>query len=355
VPFCAHRCGYCDFVTVTGHEPAHGRYVDALLTELELHRDVLAGELGTVYLGGGTPSILALPLLARLLDALPAAPERTIEANPETVTPQLAALLAARGMRVSLGAQSFHAPLLAVLERRATPAAVRTAVRLLRAAGVGNLSLDLVYGVPGETAALLDADLDELLALAPEHASCYELEAKPGTRFTHRHGSELARQAELLEDHYERVVDRFEAAGYGWYETASFTRPAFESRHNSAYWLGRDYLGLGIGAVSTLGGERRTNGPRLGAYLAAVESGRPAPSRTEELDAATRLRERLLLGLRLATGVPVAEVAAVLDQAALQELAALGVLTVTGGRLRLERRGRLLLNEVAARLLHDDA
>ena len=140
-----------------------------------------------------------------------------------------------------------------MLERRATPAVVEAAVTTLREAGVANLSLDVIHGIPGQDRALLDADLDRLVALEPDHCSVYELEAKPGTRFTHAHGAELARQGELMEEHYERVIERLEGAGYTWYESANFARPGRESQHNRAYWLGRDYLGIGVGAVSTVG------------------------------------------------------------------------------------------------------
>ena len=226
-----------------------------------------------MFLGGGTPTLLGPALLDRLLDGLPPAPELTVEANPETVDDELAAMLAGRGVRVSLGAQSFGAAQLAVLERRATPDQVRAAAARLRAAGISNLSLDLLFGVPGMGRAELDRDLDEALALEPEHLSCYELEAKPGTRFTHRHGAELARQAELLEDHYEHVIARLQAAGYRWYETANFCRDDRRAQHNLAYWTGRDYLGIGIGAVSTLGLERRTNRPSLAGFVDALERG----------------------------------------------------------------------------------
>ena len=239
-------------------------------------RERLAPELETVFLGGGTPTLLGPPLLDRLLAGLPAAPELTVEANPETVDDELAAMLAGRGVRVSLGAQSFGAAQLAVLERRATPDQVRAAAARLRAAGISNLSLDLLFGVPGMGRAELDRDLDEALALEPEHLSCYELEAKPGTRFAHRHGAELARQAELLEDHYEHVIARLQAAGYRWYETANFCRDDRRAQHNLAYWTGRDYLGIGIGAVSTLGLERRTNRPSLAGFIDALERGEAA-------------------------------------------------------------------------------
>jgi oxygen-independent coproporphyrinogen-3 oxidase len=354
VPFCAHRCGYCDFVTVTGRAAAHAPYVDALRAELDARGDVLAPALETVYLGGGTPSLIGPELLGRLLDVLPpASVERTVEVNPETVGQALAATLAERGCRVSLGAQSLDAGLLDTLERRATPEAVRGAVRLLRAAGVENISLDLIHGVPGETTAILDRDLDGLLALEPDHLSCYELEAKPGTRFTYRHGAALAAQAELIEGQLDRIIDRLQAAGYRWYETASFARPGREGRHNTAYWHARDYLGLGVGAVSTVDGVRRVNGPRLAPYLARAGSDLGVPHRLEPLDAHTRLVERLMLGLRLEGGVDRAAVEGVLDTREERRLAAAGLVDSGADTIRLTRRGRLLANDVTARLLLD--
>jgi oxygen-independent coproporphyrinogen-3 oxidase len=206
LPFCASRCGYCDFVTVVGRHGQHRAYVDALLAELELEADMLAPRLESVFLGGGTPTFTASSELARLLRALPPALEVTVEANPETVTSELAALLRECGVsRVSLGAQSFQPRLLEVLDRRAGPDVVRRAVYALRDAKLDNISLDLIYGIPGQSAADLDADLSDALALEPEHLSCYELEAKPETRLAHTHGAELARQAEAMESYFERV------------------------------------------------------------------------------------------------------------------------------------------------------
>jgi oxygen-independent coproporphyrinogen-3 oxidase len=351
VPFCAHRCGYCDFVTVTGHADLRERYVDAVLAELEQERARLAPELETVFLGGGTPTLLGPVLLDRLLGGLPPAPELTVEANPETVDDELAAMLAGRGVRVSLGAQSFGAAQLAVLERRATPAQVRAAAARLRAAGVGNLSLDLLFGVPGMGRAELDRDLGEALALAPEHLSCYELEAKPGTRFSHRHGAELARQAELLEDHYEHVIARLQAAGYRWYETANFCRDDRRAQHNLAYWTGRDYLGIGIGAVSTLGLERRTNRPSLAGYIDALERGAAPPRSLEQLTPEERARERLLLGLRLDVPLATAGLEHAIDPDGLARMAGLGLIEPAEGTLRLTPRGRLLANDVVSNVI----
>ena len=363
LPFCAHRCGYCDFVTAVGRRDQHAAYVDALLAELELERGLLAPRVETIFLGGGTPTFTEPQALERLLAALPDADEVTVEANPETVTPKLAALLSRnRVNRVSIGAQSFQPALLRVLERRAQPDDVRRAVYVLRDAGFDNISLDLVYGVPGQSAADLDADLAEALALATEHLSCYELEAKPGTRFTHAHGAELERQAGSMESYFERVVETLTAAGYRWYETANFCRRPgdaggrdLRARHNLGYWLGRDYLGLGVGAVSTIDGLRRRNTPRLGPYLAAVAHGRRPERDLEPLGDDVRRRERLLLGLRLDEPLRIAGLARELDFEALARLERLGLAVRAGANqsetLALTRRGRFLGGGVTADLL----
>ena len=210
----------------------------------------------------------------------------TVEANPETVTPELAALLRAGGVtRVSLGAQSFTSRLLGVLERTAQPRDVRRAFYALRDVGFDNISLDLIYGIPGQSPADLDRDLDEALELGPDHLSCYELEAKPGTRFTRTFGDELTRQAEAMEGYFEQVVERADGSrlpvvrdGQLLPDGSAGRAPDFRSRHNLAYWLGRDYLGLGVGAVSTLGSTRRRN-PGAPALHGRARSGRAAATR----------------------------------------------------------------------------
>jgi oxygen-independent coproporphyrinogen III oxidase len=364
LPFCAHRCGYCDFVTIVGRHGEHDRYASALAAELELECASLAPRLDTVFVGGGTPTFTEPSALRRVLQLLPPADEVTVEANPETVTPALARLLREEGVtRVSLGAQSFHPHLLAVLQRRAGPDDVRRAFYHLRDAGFDNISLDLIYGIPGQSASDLEADIDEALALGPEHLSCYELEAKRGTRFTYAHGAELERQAEALEGYFETVVDRLTDSGYRWYETANFCRAPeadggrdLRSRHNLAYWLGRDYLGLGIGAVSTVAARRWRNTPRLPAYLEALERGEAPARELEELDVDVRRRERLMLGLRLDEPFRLDSVAGVVDPAALGRLEQLGLLvrprSKDGGEaLALTKRGRLLGGGVTAELL----
>ncbi|HEY5479338.1 MAG TPA: coproporphyrinogen-III oxidase family protein [Gaiellaceae bacterium] len=411
VPFCEQRCDYCDFVSLAGRRDRHARYVEALLAELKLELGTLAPELESVYLGGGTPTFLEPQALRRLLEGLPAAGELTVEANPETVTAELAELLVEAGVnRVSLGAQSFQPRLLEVLGRHAGPDEVRRAVAILREAGVDNISLDLLYGIPGQSGADLAADLDAALALAPEHLSCYELEAKPGTRFARAYGAELAAQADALEDHLERIIERLPASGYRWYETANFARVDGErdlrsatsdrnedpstgcdrwmrgknagsgrssatgatediasrrrarsgdgvllfdarSKHNLGYWRGHDYLGIGIGAVSTLGDLRWKNAPSLARYFAALEAGEKPPRETEALDEATKLRERLMLGLRLDEPVAIAQVERVLDRGALARLSKLGLVESDGESMTLSTRGRFLGGAVSAELI----
>ncbi|HVV58274.1 MAG TPA: radical SAM family heme chaperone HemW [Gaiellaceae bacterium] len=356
LPFCGSRCGYCDFVTVVGRRDEHGAYVDALLRELDVERPALATEVDTIFLGGGTPTFTAPAELERLLAALPPTSELTVEANPETVTPELAALLSRNGVdRVSLGAQSFNRSLLAVLDRVAGPDDVRRAFYALRDAGIDNISLDLIYGIPGQEPADLDADLDQALALEPEHLSAYELEAKPGTRFTHAHGRELARQADAMESYFERVVDRLTGAGYRWYETANFCRRDdgrdLRARHNLGYWLGHDYLGLGVGAVSTVGGRRWRNAASLPGYLAALARGEAPPREVEELSPDTQASERVMLGLRLDEPLSLHGLEQAVDAAELARLEDGALLVRREDTVALTRRGRFVGGAVTARLL----
>jgi oxygen-independent coproporphyrinogen-3 oxidase len=340
--------------------------VDGLLCELALRGNLLDAQVESVYLGGGTPTFMDAAELERLLGALPPAAEVTVEANPETVSAGVAAQLRSLGVdRVSLGAQTFAPRLLAVLDRVARPDDVRRAFYHLRDAGFDNVSLDLIYGIPGQQPADLDRDLAEALALEPEHISAYELEAKPGTRFTHAHGAELERQAESMETYFEHVVETLTAAGYRWYETANFCRVSRASasvegphvgqdlrcRHNLGYWLGHDYLGLGVGAFSTIDNRRWRNLPSLGRYLAALEAGQLPPHEVESLPPAVRDTERIMLGLRLDEPLPLAGLERALDAEQLERLEGLGLAVRSAGRLALTPRGRFLGGGVTARLL----
>ena len=253
--------------------------------------------------------------------------------------------------------------LLAVLERGASPDDVRRAVHTLRDVCFDNISLDLIYGIPGQEPSDLDHDLAEALALAPEHLSLYELEAKPGTRFTYAFGAELESQSEAMEGYFERVVETLTAAGYRWYETANFCLAPeaaggrdLRAHHNLGYWHGRDYLGVGVGAVSTLGEERRRNSPSIGRYTAAVARGDELPREVEQLDPLTKAQERLMLGLRLDEPLPLAGLDGVVDDAALERLVRGGLVVADRGHddratIALTTRGRFLGGGVTAELL----
>ena len=306
LPFCAHRCGYCDFVTAVGRHDQHGAYVDALLAELELERGVLAPRLETIFLGGGTPTFTAPAALERLLAG--AARRGRGHGRGES------------GDRDARARRGFCHETVSTACRWARRASSRrfwtcwSGARSPRTSAApctfsvmpdfDNISLDLIYGIPGQTPADLDADLAEALALEPEHVSCYELEAKPGTRFTHAHGVELERQAESMETYFERVVATLTAAGYRWYETANFCRAEdgrdLRARHNLGVLArtglprARDRRGLDNRRLSG-GGTRRGWRPTS----RALAEGRQPPRELEPLDDETRRRERVLLGLRL--------------------------------------------------------
>ena len=255
------------------------------------------------------------------------------------------------------------------------PTTSGSAVYVLRDAGFDNVSLDLIYGIPGQSPAELASDLAEALALEPEHISAYELEAKPGTRFTHAHGAELARQAESMESYFELVVETLTRAGYRWYETANFCRtvdpdvgasgtrrdlrsrdlgpigPDLRSQHNLGYWLGHDYLGLGVGAVSTIENRRWRNAPSVRGYVDALTAGGRPPRELEELSDDIRETERVMLGLRLDEPVTVESGERMLDPAGLERLERLGLLTRSGDTVSLTPRGRFLGDDVTATLL----
>lgn len=355
LPFCAARCGYCAFVVEVGALGRRDDYLGALEAELEAAaRDGLIGPLETVYLGGGTPTLMRPRRIAALMERIrpwlaPDA-EVSIEANPETVDgPALWELRRAGVNRLSLGVQSFQPHLLAALDRQATPAQARRLAHCARRAGFENLSMDLIFAIPGQSAADLEHDLEEALAAAPDHISWYELELKPG--------SALARSAiepmdeDASADAYRRIVAGLEDAGYRWYETANFARPGRECRHSLAYWGAADYLGLGVGAVSTIAGERRRNAPGVEAYIAALASGAAPPRTREELDADDRRRERWMLGLRLQDGMPLAWSGPPDRADALERLAGAGLLRHDAERVTLTREGRFVQNAILHELM----
>jgi oxygen-independent coproporphyrinogen-3 oxidase len=367
VPFCASRCGYCDFNTyVPGERGAEqaGGYVGAVLAEIDLAARVLADppRVGTVFFGGGTPTLLPAADLIRILRRIEARfglepdVEVTTEANPESVDPaKLTALREAGFTRVSLGMQSAVPRVLAILDRAHSPGRPQQAVAEARAAGFEQVSLDLIYGTPGETAEEWLVSLEAALSAAPDHLSTYSLIVEPGTRMAAQ-----VRRGELVRPGEDVIVDRFETAervlaegGLAWYETCSWaTTPAAWCRHNLGYWSGGDWWGAGPGAHSHVGGVRWWNvlHPRAWAERLAASM---SPAAARELPGAEEVRlERVMLGLRLRSGVALGELTREGRAAAARHVAD-GLLEAAdhaAGRAVLTLRGRLLADPVTVDL-----
>lgn len=369
VPFCRARCDYCDFASVAVGDASDSAVLDRFVTGIaaEWERERAAHDvrrLHTLYLGGGTPSLLGPDRLEHLHELfrphLTPHAEVTFEANPEDVDAAFAAWAAAApvaagsraacGVRVSLGAQSFAPELRAALGRR-TQADPATAFRRLRDAGVRNLSVDLIHGIPGQTQGDLEADVAAVLELRPDHVSWYELTLAPGTPLAARvREPDDGGAGDADADRYDLVVSSLSRAGYDWYEVSNFALPGRRARHNLAYWRARPYLGLGPGAVGTVGARRWTNAAEPLAWAAALDAGVAPPREVEDLDAPTRARERLLLAARCGERVPLVEVAAAVDPEAIPPLAAAGLVSLHSGTIRVTRKGRHVANEVCVRL-----
>jgi len=370
VPFCATRCGYCDFNTYTASELGGGgsreSYVDVALAELELAARVLDGHAPpaeTVFLGGGTPTLLPAADLARLLqgvrDTLGLTPgaEVTTEANPESVDPaSLARLRAAGFTRISLGMQSARAHVLATLDRVHTPGRAAEAVAQARAAGFDSVSLDLIYGTPGESDADWQASLEEALAAGVDHVSAYALIVEEGTRLARSvaRGVLPAPDDDVLAERYLQADATLSAAGLQWYEVSNWsTSPATRCRHNELYWSSANWWGIGPGAHSHVGGTRWWNVKHPTAYAERLAAGRSPAHAREVLDGPTRQVERILLGVRLRDGLAVADLAPAAHRAA-PRLATDGLLepaALAAGVVRLTLRGRLLADAVVRDLL----
>ncbi|MDY0909646.1 radical SAM family heme chaperone HemW [Microbacterium sp. CFBP9034] len=369
VPFCRVRCGYCDFNTYTSDELRGARqdqYADTLLREVALGREVLArtGALrpaSTVFFGGGTPTLLPPGDLGRMLDGVRQAfgiadgAEVTVEANPDTVNDAVVAELAASGVtRVSIGMQSAVPHVLAALDRTHDPANVRTAVAAARAAGL-DVSLDLIYGAPGESLSEWRASVETAIELAPDHISAYALIVEDGTKLARqiRRGEVPAPDDDLQADMYELVDDLLSAAGFEWYEVSNWARnDAQRSRHNLAYWQGTDWWGFGPGAHSHVGGVRFWNVKHPAAYAQRLAAGESPAAGREVPDATARGLENVLLRTRIREGLPVSELLGE-GRHAVAALIADGLVdgpSALHGRVVLTRRGRLLADAVVRAL-----
>ena len=371
VPFCRVRCGYCDFNTYTSDELRGAKrsdFADEAITEMRLAAHVMAEAglpqrpLSTVFFGGGTPTLLPASDLARMLEAArelfgfaPGA-EITTEANPDSVDAAYIGSLAAAGFtRMSVGMQSAVPSVLATLERTHNPERVPQVVEWARDAGL-DVSLDLIYGTPGETLAQWRESVEQVIALRPTHVSAYSLIVEDGTKMARqiRRGEVTQPDEDLQADMYELADSLFAAAGYEWYEVSNWSIGADRrSRHNLAYWQGQDWWGVGPGAHSHVGGTRWWNVKHPAAYAERLHAGHSPAAGREVLDADTRESERVLLQVRIRDGLPITDVPAD-ARAHIAELIADGLIegaAAIAGRIQLTLRGRLLADRVVRTLL----
>lgn len=366
VPFCASRCGYCDFNTYAGLDGLIEGYAGALEWEMGA-RASEARAVRTVYLGGGTPTHLRQRTLERLLHRVfsifevQQSAEVTIEMNPgDADLHRLQRMRKAGVNRISIGAQSFDDRLLALLQRRHSVRETREAVLAARAAGFDNISLDLMYGIPGQTLEAWERTLEEAIALAPEHVSTYSLTIEPGTPFAALREQGLIEKPSHEEeaDMYQAACSMLERAGYEHYEVSNFALPGRRCRHNEAYWRGDEYLGVGAGAHSYLGGVRWWNAKHPREYIALVRSGAPPVAGMERLSEQGRMQESLMLGLRLAQGVSADEFRSRHGRdlrkvygRGIEQAAKAGLVRCADGGVALTRRGMMLGDRAAAQIL----
>jgi putative oxygen-independent coproporphyrinogen III oxidase len=352
IPFCASRCDYCDFATWTDRDHLIGAYVDACVVDLDRRRTGGLPAATSVFFGGGTPSLLPGDQLARILDSIARADgaEVTVECNPDSVdAAKLATYFRAGVNRLSFGVQSMVPHVLTGLGRTHDPDNVRRSVELARDAGFARISVDLIYGTPGESPADWQQSLDGALALGVDHVSAYALTVEPATAL----GRQVAAGApapddDLQADAYARADSFLAAAGLEWYEVSNWARPGQACRHNELYWSGGEYVGIGCAAHGHTDGTRWWNVRTPDRYIAAVEAGVPAVAGSEVLDPETRAEESFALALRTSAGVRAAAVAA----SVVADLAEQGLLVRSGAdHIVLTRRGRLLASDLTARLL----
>lgn len=366
IPFCRSRCSYCDFATGLYETSLAERYVGALVNEIRSATEVEASvKVDTIYFGGGTPSLLSGAQLARILEAVHArfdvvaSSEITLEMNPGTVTGECLGEFRRLGVnRASFGAQTFEDSELARLGRSHSSSETIQTFRLLRESGFENVSFDLIAGLPGQTVAGWQRNLDQALALCPEHLSFYLLEVHEGTPLAEhiRTGKQPRPDEDLAAEMYELMLNRASAAGYEHYEISNLCRPGFQSRHNTKYWDGTAYYGFGCSAHSYDGHSRRWSNDRdVARYVESIEKGLSTVVERSRLSPEAMRAEAVFLGMRLMRGVSTKQYR---DQfgidirdeheAQLQQFREAGLIEFDGDMLRLTRSGALLSNEVFA-------
>lgn len=369
IPFCRWRCSYCDFNIYAGMRRWFAPYIDALGKEIRRFGEA-AGRppVRTIYIGGGTPSLLPLSLLGRLFEALheafrvPSGIEITLEANPSGLSIAYLEGVRALGVnRLSFGVQSAHPDELHLLRRDHTFEEACEHIAMARAAGFTNLNVDLIYGLPGQTLPRWRETLEAVLALGPEHLSAYALIVEERTTLHRwiREGRVPPPDPDSAAEMYEWTRERLERAGYRHYEISNWARPGYESRHNMVYWRYEPYVGFGAGAHSFLDGRRWANARHPRDYIKRTERGESVVAEEETLDRRTQMAEMMILGLRLvAEGVAEARFRARFGVgireaygAVVAELEEAGLVRWEGDRLRLTPRGQLLGNRVFERFL----
>lgn len=366
VPFCASRCSYCDFATAAYDEASAGRYLAALGREFAASSPLLGkARVDTLYLGGGTPPALGATSLARLLAAAASrfavAPEAevTCEANPESLSPAVLDALTANGVnRLSLGIQTFAPDILKILGRRHDGEQAEDAYWRARRVGFENVSVDMMYGLPGQSARRWEEDLDRALALKLEHVSIYALTLEPGVPLERDRAAHVFPSGDEQAAMYYDAVDALTAAGFVHYEISNFARPGRECRHNVKYWRDDEYVGFGPSAAGFRAGGRYRNPASLEEYCAAAAAGRWPLADAEPSDPYRDMRTSAVMGLRLTAGIDAAAFERrtginpkVYYEKELAELVAAGLLEVDDDNVRLTRAGLFLSDEVFASLI----
>ena len=366
IPFCVRKCFYCDFNSGPAGESKRRRQLKALEQEIR-NSPWRRASARTVFFGGGTPSELQLDELGRLVKALGdsfdlgGVTEWSIECNPGTVTTQSLSAYRQMGFnRISLGVQSFQDEYLKALGRVHVAAEARESVGWVRQAGFDNLNLDLIFALPGQSLQEWQADLDQALALQPEHLSLYQLTIEKNTEFGRLKdlGQFQETDDDSCADMYEMALDFTQEAGCQQYEISHFARPGRRCQHNWIYWRNQPYLGFGVSAASYLNGVRWTNCGDWESYAAAAPTGRIPRDSQEELAPRQALAEEIMLGLRTAEGISIAEIsgrygidAAQIYSSSIALLAQEGLIECSSDRISLTRRGMLLANSVCGEFL----
>jgi oxygen-independent coproporphyrinogen III oxidase len=364
IPFCARICPYCAFYKDLLDRSQTSRFCEALLRELELNESRRrTGDRrslfrpSTIYVGGGTPTALNIAQLELLLHGfherlqLSQLVEWTIEANPGSVSARKAALLKKFGVnRISLGVQSWDDELLRLLGREHNAQQAEESFRILRDAGFTNINVDLMFGLPGQTVDQWRATLEKTITLEPEHVSTYCLTYEEDTEFFLRHArGEFRQDSDVDAEFFEMKISILEDAGYRHYEISNYARPGFESVHNRAYWLGKDYLGIGPSAVSTVGMQRWQNVCDYRAYINRVLSGESTRTTSENLTHEMKRTERIALGLRTRDGISASELKDFAQET--DELIGLQLLRKSNGNYVLTRRGKSLADSITEAFL----